>query len=252
MNDSNHYTINLNSRPSVVYFTLQARFPMTIKMVGYDSTRMNTVYFNRDINIKGDKPMRVEFPMPISPDVLTVAIQTTGAGFNNLVGVLNVEKYDMPSRTITYPKGTMEYVNFIKNFTDKMGERQEGFFVSNNENFIIWLKPNIDTSSTPAKVNRRTGVIKVSTSQLHKYTVPMRMFILLHEFFHWYYNTTSEFKADLNALNLYLDLGFPKSEANYAMTKIFTSGKEATERVALLDRMIKQRSTNPIVPKMVK
>jgi hypothetical protein len=55
----------------------------------------------------------------------------------------------------------------------------------------------------------------------------MRMVILLHEFSHKYINPKlnrdigDEVSADINALNIYLSLGYPLIEAQYAFLKVF-------------------------------
>ena len=55
----------------------------------------------------------------------------------------------------------------------------------------------------------------------------MRMIILLHEYSHKYLNPTVnkpiayETGADINALRIYLALGYPPSEAHYAFLHVF-------------------------------
>jgi hypothetical protein len=54
-------------------------------------------------------------------------------------------------------------------------------------------------------------------------TVPNRMAILLHEFSHIFVNENmdDEVEADLNALNIYLSLGYPRIEAFEVFTQTF-------------------------------
>ena len=54
-------------------------------------------------------------------------------------------------------------------------------------------------------------------------TIPMRMSILLHEFSHFYLNkdVANETEADLNALKIYLSLGYPYIEAHKSFIHTF-------------------------------
>jgi hypothetical protein len=123
---------------------------------------------------------------------------------------------------------------------------QPGFYVSKDENYMIWAKPHLDDDGTPARVNRRTGVVKFNLSKMKDYTVYMRIFIGLHEFFHYALQTTDEVKADMGALKVYLSMGYPKSEANYAMTKVFDNSPSAIKRVEILDNYIKEFQRNEV------
>ncbi|WP_250632108.1 hypothetical protein [Rhodoflexus caldus] len=75
---------------------------------------------------------------------------------------------------------------------------------------------------TPARVDRSTGEIFVSADDLLPATVPMRIFVLLHEYVHYRNQTTNEFECDREAANLYRAQGWPKIEALYALTKFFS------------------------------
>lgn len=229
---------NFNSKPSIMYITVKTNVPTNLSFVGLDTSKKNTVYFKREKKLSGGEE-RIEFPMPQSPNNLTIDINTLGGGMGGNFTITKVEIVPLSNIIISLPKNTKDFISFIQSFCEKAGELPEDFYISKNSEFAIWFKPNIDTSGTPAKVNRRTGVIKVSMKDFVKYTIPMRMFILLHEYFHWYYGTEDEFKADSNGLRVYLQLKYPKSEANYAMTKVFTDSKFSRERMAQMNDIIK-------------
>ena len=76
---------------------------------------------------------------------------------------------------------------------------------------------------TPARISRHDGVIEISKKYFKQYTVPMRMAILLHEFAHFYLNNNprDESEADLNALTIYLSMGYPRIEAYQAWLEVF-------------------------------
>jgi hypothetical protein len=81
--------------------------------------------------------------------------------------------------------------------------------------------------NTPARIGHNTGIIEVAQMSMIKYTVAMRMIILLHEFSHKYKNPkmgleiSNETGADINALYLYLGLGFSKVDAIYVFANVF-------------------------------
>ncbi len=145
----------------------------------------------------------------------------------------------MPSVSVAYPKDVLPFIVFAKKFVQQSGYKEAGFFIDDTETYLIWYKNTLEPEGTPAKVNRRTFLMKVSRAKFIGYTIPMRFFIILHEFFHWYYQTTNEIKADTAALSIYLSLKFPMSEANYAMTKIFSDTPEARQRAEVMSKMIK-------------
>lgn len=77
--------------------------------------------------------------------------------------------------------------------------------------------------STPARINKETGIIQVAKDKFIQYPVPMRVAILLHEFSHFYLNKNqaNEQEADRNALNIYLGCGYPRVEGELAFVKVF-------------------------------
>ena len=64
--------------------------------------------------------------------------------------------------------------------------------------------------------------VQISQRLFKTFTIPVRVAILSHEGCHWFLNSRSETTADLCGIRHYLDYGFPKIEAVYAATKIFS------------------------------
>ncbi len=233
------YEIDLEERPSLIRFKVDVTSNQMISIIGYDATHENTTYFARTVNIKSRNQI-VEIPMPISPKQLTLIVEQSNGAYGSYINVHDFTVTDMPQRNTLFPPKTMEFYNFLKSFAKKAGYIQPGFYVSKDENYMIWAKPHLDDDGTPARVNRRTGVVKFNLSKMKDYTVYMRIFIGLHEFFHYALQTTDEVKADMGALKVYLSMGFPKTEANYAITKVFDNSPSAIKRVEILDNYIKE------------
>jgi len=84
---------------------------------------------------------------------------------------------------------------------------------------------------TPARIFTQEGVIEVSP-QYYKYDPPTRLFILLHELGHYFYQT--EWKTDTFALYYYLKLGYNKSQAFYSLSKVLHPSERNMERIIRL------------------
>jgi ferritin len=73
----------------------------------------------------------------------------------------------------------------------------------------------------------------VAYSKFKNYTIPMRIDILLHEFSHKYKNPkigleiSNEIGADINALYIYLGLGFSKIDAICVFGNVFLKAQSS-------------------------
>jgi hypothetical protein len=82
-------------------------------------------------------------------------------------------------------------------------------------------------NSTPARIGHTTGTIEVAKAKFDAYTIPMRVIILLHEYSHKFRNPKiglqigNEIGADINALYIYLGLGFSKIDAICVFANVF-------------------------------
>jgi hypothetical protein len=80
---------------------------------------------------------------------------------------------------------------------------------------------------TPARIGHTSGIIETAKWKFDQYTIPMRLIILLHEFSHKYKNPkigleiSNEVGADINALYIYLGLGFSKIDAICVFANVF-------------------------------
>jgi hypothetical protein len=235
------YEIDLEERPTLIKFKVDIKNPQMITIVGYDPDpkHPDTVYFARTAKVS-QRGQQLEIPMPISPKKLILEIKPENSSYGSYMNIYDMAVLDLPKTSTVFPAKTLEFYNFLKSFAKEAGYVDPGFYVSKDENYLIWAKENLDADGTPAKVNRRTGVVKMNLSKLRPYTVFMRIFIGMHEFFHYALQTTDEVSADMGAAKVFLGMGYPKSEANYAMTKIFDNSPSALKRVEILDNYIKR------------
>ena len=85
------------------------------------------------------------------------------------------------------------------------------------------IKEDGQVVPTPARISQTDGMMEVSKADFLRYTVPMRMAILLHEFAHFYLNEVmeDEVEADHNSLQLYLGMGYPRIDAYNVYLDVF-------------------------------
>ena len=100
--------------------------------------------------------------------------------------------------------------------------------------------------NTPARISQLNGRIECSKADFIRYSIPMRMAILLHEYCHFYVNKnpSSETESDINALRIYLSLGYPRIDAYNVFLNVFktASTQESLDRFKKLDAFIKNWS----------
>lgn len=209
---------------------LETRTPQRIRIVAKDAGKPNTFYVNRSGMVRGKRVF--ELPMPISPKNLTISVFNQRYGDVNGDRSFRVQKFDVaPLQTwdINTTKDTEEFVKFARQFSENAGVLSTGLYESAWGKYkikyfdVIRNRKTGAPIPTPARIGNTTGIIEISKKDFIKYTVPMRMIILLHEFSHVYINDdiADETQADLNGLYVYLGKGFPRVEAHKAFLNVF-------------------------------
>lgn len=89
-----------------------------------------------------------------------------------------------------------------------------------------------------ASVNTKTGIIDINEAIWAKIPAQVRFFVLLHEYAHIHYQTTSELIADAMALKHFEEKGYSEKQAINALISLlpFTS-YEHFLRVSELERI---------------
>ena len=205
----------------------------------YDPTKPNTDYIRRRVPFhpdlfRGRNGGYKEFalPFPLSPDNMLVELydKAYGGDHNFRVEKFELEKIE-PKEVWAEPE-MHRFIDFAKDFAVKAGYLPTGVYDSKDGDFLIQYLPMIQDETgnplvTPARTNRKSGRIQVAQSEFAKFTIPVRLVVLFHERYHFQIPTRKEKPADLHGIRLYLDLGFPRTEAIYATTKIFLSHPES-------------------------
>lgn len=218
---------------------IRAYEPCALSIRCYDATKPNTDYIRRRVPFKrelfrGKNAGYKEFslPFPLSPDQLMVEMQDKMYGDDSHFKIEKFELEKIKPREVWAEPQIHRYIDFARDFATKAGYLPTGVYDSKDGDFLIQYLPIIEDEAgeplvTPARTNRKSGRMQISQSAFAGYTVPVRVVVMLHERFHFQIPTRLEKPADLSGIRLYLDLGFPRLEAVYATTKIFSSHPES-------------------------
>lgn len=192
-------------------------------------------YADRKIEVEGFRKIFLSFP--VTPKKLKINIKCLKSNnqkkdFIGQINEVNLIKYD-----INIDARTQEFLDLAVYFSQVAGfeksndngrifRTQDGFYnIKYFPKIIDYRSGNV--INTPARIGHKTGIIEISQASMLKYTIAMRMIILLHEFSHKYKNPkmglpiSNEFGADINALYLYLGLGFSKVDAIFVFANVF-------------------------------
>jgi hypothetical protein len=262
------FTVPSNGLAFTIVIGVQTKSPQNITIVAKDYGKPNTYYIRRRGVVNGYQEYELKFPQ--SPKLLEFSIfNSKNKNFpNDKDKSFSVTKFDAKELK-TYPlwgdQDVHNFVKFAKEFSANAsvisaGDRKPSIYRSNDGKFCIDYYNKIrnrktgEFVSTPARIGHNTGIIEISKEDFEKYTVPMRMVILLHEFSHKYMNPkigrdiSDEVSADINALNIYLSLGYPMIEAQYAFLKVFRGANNELnkKRYLILDDFMKKFSSGEL------
>lgn len=229
-----NYKMWCRYEPCMVRVRLRTTQPSKIRLIASDKDQANTKFIDAVKIINGEEDLLIR--MPISPNNLAVQIYNEangnkGKGEDNTFEVVGIKKEDLDitlSRTNMDTTLVRSFVNFAQKFSYNAGWLPPKEYYSNTRQFKIEYMPVIKSMqgkvlATPARISTQNGRIQISQESFIPFTIPMRMAILLHEFSHYYINTdiADEVEADLNALTIYLGLGYPIKEAYAAFGETF-------------------------------
>lgn len=219
-----------------------------------DKNQANTQFTNTKKTVNGEQDMFIR--MPLSPNVLVISITNTEIGERPRSEETTFEVVNISNEQLDITIGQTKmntllvrsFVNFCQKFCYNAGWMPPKDYYSKNNQFKIEYLPKIIGSNgkelkTPARISTSNGRIQISQEAYIPFTVPMRMAILLHEFSHYYINSdmSDEVEADLNALTIYLGLGYPIKEAYAAFGETFIGSPTALNksRYDIIDTFIK-------------
>lgn len=218
-----------------------------IRVWAEDLGKPNSKYVDREILVEGKRS--IYFSFPVSPKTLFIGALNSDNPKDSDFQVTLIET-KLRDYNVWLDSNTEKFLKLALNFSQVCGFEQatpKGRLYTNNEGqFRIKYFDEIRDFSgkvigTPARIGHQTGIIEIAKSRYDKYTIPMRMMILLHEFSHKYknpkigLNISDEVGADINALYIYLGLGFSKIDAICVYANVFLKAQTQSN----IDRMRK-------------
>jgi len=248
------YRVNTRYEPQSLSVSIASRRPTKVHLKVYDEDGPKRVFTDRYKTINGQENFLIRLPMTPKNMVVEVVDDTekrTGQNTGTFE-VLNIKKVPLQKRMDTADIRSVQVQSFV-NFAQKFSFNAP--YLEANKNyrsqdgrFLIEYLPEIRSNhgkilNTPARISKQTGRIQVSKAKFEQYTIPMRMAILLHEFSHFYLNDNidNESEADINALLIYLSLGYPRIEAYQAFLEVFKHSPSAQnkQRYDLINNFIR-------------
>jgi hypothetical protein len=246
--------LTLNEQPTKLKIVIEAKFKEKIWIQVRDANRKNTYYTKRYGFVDGKEEFVVLMPQAPMEAVVMVFNDNNGMIRNDSsfrVTEVVATPYKLPR--YNFSKKTQSFVKFAQEFSDECGylssSPQGDVYMSNNGKYRIDYFDQIRNVNgvvlkTPARISQVNGRIEVSAEQFRGMTIPMRMAILLHEYSHFYLNKnpSNEIEADLNGLNIYLKLGYPKIDIYNVFLNVFKSAPSEPNkrRFEKLDKFVKQ------------
>lgn len=235
------FSIPSNGLPFTILIEIKTSKPERIAIMAKDANMPNTYYMRRESQVNGKRQFELKFPQ--TPKLMVFSIYDSARGLLNndqdtTFEITKFEAKDLKTCPLWADKELYSFVKFAQDFSAhasilSAGDYKPSIYRSDDGKFCIDYYNKIRNRktgqfvSTPARIGHNSGIIEISKTDYEQYTVPMRMIILLHEFSHKYMNPKigrkieDESSADINALNIYLSLGYPNIEAQYAFLKVF-------------------------------
>jgi hypothetical protein len=229
---STHY--ESDNKKFCLVITIQTNGNKKFRVWAEDLGKKNSVYAAREIDVNGKRS--IFFSFPVSPRKLFIGVANSKDPKDKDFEVQMLET-SLKDYNVWLDNTTKEFLKLAISFSQVCGftnATPQGRIYTNDDKqfniryFDIIRDGRSGTAlNTPARIGHTTGVIEVAKAKFDKYTIPMRMMILLHEFSHKYRNPkiglpiSDEIGADVNALYIYLGLGFSKIDAICVYANVF-------------------------------
>lgn len=245
--------IELDEKPTKLKIVIQTFSNEKIWIKVRDANRKNTYYTKRYSFIDGVEEFFVLMPQAPMDALVIVYNNENGRMRDDKSFKVKIEAMPLLIKPYKMSKKALSFVRFAQEFSDECGylssSRDGDIYKSNNGRFRIDYFDKIRSSqtkkvvSTPARISQLNGRIEVSAEQFKKYTIPMRMAILLHEYSHYYVNKnpSDESEADINGLKLYLQVGYPKIDIYNVFLNVFKRSPSVENKIRYqkLDNFVK-------------
>lgn len=235
----------LFGRAQTIAIQVYASEADTLIFEGYETRKkkgndIETAYFSFEWQIAANTLETIEIPLPIAPWNIQVDVWSeVGKSEVKDVDFLRLKNVPIRVQNKEDKKRLMSYVREIFDFSKDASYLDAGLYQARDKSFKIHYVPQIyDTEKqiylqTPAsiflspvkigKVTMQAGDVEISQEKFLEMTVPMRVFILLHEYGHYFFGVNStnpafEEMCDSFSTHIFLALGFPPLEILNALS----------------------------------
>lgn len=260
-------SLNSNKKPFTLGINFKSSKPTSIKIEAKDKNKPMTYFYRQEYELNGER--KFEIPFPQSPNQLEFRVypanfksyqdyQQFGKNQPKLFDITSSEILPLKTKVNWLSDKDKRFIKFAQDFCEnasiKSASNPDGtpsIYRSAGGEFTFDYYDKIldehgNELNTPARIGHQTGNIEISKRDFLKYTVPMRMIILLHEYSHKWRNPergleiSDESGADINALVMYLSLGYSPVEAHQAFLDVFYGARnKANEaRYMIIDDFI--------------
>lgn len=214
--------------------TIKCKGKKNFRAYAEDYGKKNSKYADRVLTAEGMR--QIYFSFPVSPKALHICIINVD-DVNDTDFEVEFSESRVRDYNVWIDLETRRFLDLALNFSQRCGFEQASssgrIFQSDNSEFTIKYYPVLvdalsgNAINSPARIGHRTGNIEIAKTKFDNYTVAMRMIILLHEYSHKFKNPkigleiSNEIGADINALYIYLGLGFSKIDAICVFANVF-------------------------------
>lgn len=243
-------------KPFHLFLGLRILTPVNIRLTVFDSATKR-IYAQRRLRLSKSVDLRVK--MPIVPDQLTACIVSENETAEQKAFTLQrIEVRPDTKCPLELTDTDCKFISFIKWFATELPHLEAGEkgTIYQSEGFSILyldkLKEGETEVTTPARIDRHSGMIEISKKAIADYTVPMLIIMLLHEYGHKWKNpeygkaVANELTADIIAVHMALNLGFDYTEVENCYRSVFA--KKDTElnrkRMSAISEFIRLFRTN--------
>jgi hypothetical protein len=225
---------NTDNKEMCLYITIKCNGRKRFRVFSRDLEKQNSFYADRVIDVDNERV--IYFSFPVSPKNIIVGVVNSD-NEQDTDYTFTLEEKPLKSYNIWMDEETRDFVQLAINFSQRSGFERPSpkgtVYQTDDGYFNIKYMPVIkdfasgEVLNTPARIGHNTGLIEVAEAKFNQYTIPMRICILLHEFSHKYknpkmnLNISNEIGADINALYIYLGLGFSKIDAICVFANVF-------------------------------
>lgn len=242
-----------DNRHFCLYINIKCKGTKTFRVGASDYGKKFSLYADRQIVVNGERT--IYFSFPVSPKALTVVVvdvqNPKGADFEVTLTEGPLKTYN------TWLDGeTRDFLDLLIPFCQVCGFKRatpQGVAYDHDQFQIRYYDVirnpmNNTPMTTPARIGHKSGKIDISKARYDHFTFPMRVMIGLHEFSHKYKNPKigleieNEVGADINALYIYLGLGFSKIDAICVFANVFLKAQtpQNIERMRKINEYIQK------------